>query len=129
MICSIRGRGKKKEKPEECLGCDQNTTPPFPKIEEQIGRVCQSILLKLIQILEGVETAMLSRKPYREAACQRCSAASRWDSKKTWLMLMMVSPVLSLLMGEENFKKVIYVVLNLIKDSHRELHEVTGYYI
>lgn len=35
-------------------------TPPFPKIEEQIGRVCQSILLKLIQILEGVDTVMLN---------------------------------------------------------------------
>lgn len=58
-ICSLReGVGGQKIKPEECLGCDQDPIPFFPKIEEEIGRVCQSILSKLIQILEGVDTAM-----------------------------------------------------------------------
>lgn len=52
------GGGGQKIKPEECLDCDQDPTPSFPKIEEEIGRVHQSILFKLIQILEGVDAAM-----------------------------------------------------------------------
>lgn len=57
-ICSLREWGGQNLKPEECLGYDQDPTPSFPKIEEEVGRECQSILSKLIQILEGVDTAM-----------------------------------------------------------------------
>lgn len=129
-ICSLGEWGGKKIKPEECLGCDKDPTPSFPKTEEEIGRACQIILFKLIQILEGVDTAMqcwtplpkhtgLSRKAYTAAACARYASACSWDKNNPWCQ------------GQAKFSsswgknlKAIYAVLNQTTDSERALHEV-----
>lgn len=58
-ICSLR-RLRENKKPKECLGYNQKLTPTFPKVEEETGRVSPNILLTLIQILEEVDSAMLS---------------------------------------------------------------------